>query len=238
MPDLRKGYSNLLRPSPVEDLPVPWAEAEGDHNYTVTLFAFAWALLPVGFMVMMALFDRYQQHRLTLASVALLMLVLAFVSGVGQRKSALLESRVQFAAANLASSALVLVLLFALGLEAYWWVAYGLVFGSVATMYVALNHLASCDATSLRLPWSPTDAIPTEALDGWRVVNGRWTNGVLATKRIEDGAVLTLHGVLEDGSTFLCLDRLCPAAGSPNIHALGIDVVAFAALATVPSGEE
>ena len=50
MPDLRKGYSNLLRPSPVEDLPVPWAEAEGDHNYTVTLFAFAWALLPVGFM--------------------------------------------------------------------------------------------------------------------------------------------------------------------------------------------
>ena len=93
MLDLRKGYSNLLRPSPVEDLPVPWAEAEGDHNYTVTLFAFAWALLPVGFMVMMALFDRYQQHRLTLASVALLMLVLAFVSGVGQRKSALLESR-------------------------------------------------------------------------------------------------------------------------------------------------
>ena len=128
-------------------------------------------------MVMMALFDRYQQHRLTLASVALLMLVLAFVSG-GQRKSALLESRFNLAAANLASSAFVLVLLFALGLEAYWWVAYGLVFGSVATMYVALNHLASCDATSLRLAWSPTAAIPMEAFDGWRVVNGRWANGV------------------------------------------------------------
>ena len=163
---MRKDYSILLRPLGVDELPEAWIESEGTHQFTVTLLAFSWALLPVGFMVLMALFDRYEQHRLTLAGVALAMLVLAFISGVGQRKSALLDARVQLATATLGSTAFLLVLLFLLGLSSYWWVVYGLVFGSVAMMYVSLNHLASCNAPTLRLPWDASVPIPSSALDG------------------------------------------------------------------------
>ena len=113
---MRKGYSILPRPLVVDELRDGWVEAEDEHRYTVTLLAFAWALLPVGFMVLMSLFDRYEQHRLTLAAVALVLLVLAFVSGVGQRKSALLDGRVQLATASLTSAGVLLAMLFALSL--------------------------------------------------------------------------------------------------------------------------
>ena len=62
-PDVRKDYSATVRAFVVEEPPAPWTEIEVDAQYTVTLLAFSWALLPVGFMVMMAIFDRYQTHR-------------------------------------------------------------------------------------------------------------------------------------------------------------------------------
>ena len=137
----------------MEDLPAPWAEASVEHNYTMTLFAFAWALLPVGFMVLMALFDRYEQHRLMLASVSFLMLLFAFSTGVMQRRSAFLEARIQLPVATLVATAASLGLLWGLELGEWWWVSYGLIFGTVATMYVGLDHLASCNAPIYRLPW-------------------------------------------------------------------------------------
>ena len=150
-PDVRKDYSATVRAIVVEEPPAPWTEVEVDAQYTVTLLAFSWALLPVGFMVMMAIFDRYQTHRLPLAAGALVMLALAFTSGVGQRRSAWYEGRIQLATASLLSTGLVLLLVWWFALEAWWWVPYGLVFGSVATMFVALNHLSRarrprCDA--------------------------------------------------------------------------------------------
>ena len=95
MLDLRKDYSTTGRAPFVEDLPVPWAEADVEHNYTMTLFAFSWALLPVGFMVLMALFDRYEEHRLTLASVAFVMLLFAFATGVVKLIYYILETRIK-----------------------------------------------------------------------------------------------------------------------------------------------
>ena len=54
---------------------------------------------------------------------------------------------------------------FLLDLSSYWWVVYGLVFGSVATMYVSLNHLASCNTPAVRLPWDVSVPIPNDALE-------------------------------------------------------------------------
>ena len=108
-------------------------------------------------------------------------------------------------------------MLFALDLATYWWVVYGLVFGSVATMYVSLNHLASCNAPTFRLPWDVAVPVPSDALSGWRIVNGRWTNGVIATKATEDGTVLTLHGDLLNGATFLFFERLLSPTPHPRL---------------------
>lgn len=209
----------------MEDLPAPWAEASVEHDYTMTLFAFSWALLPVGFMVLMAVFDRYEQHRLMLASVSFLMLLFAFATGVMQRRSALLEPRVQLAVATLVATAVSLGLLWGLELNEWWWVSYGLIFGTVATMYVGLDHLASCDAGAYCLPWSAGKELPMEAFQGWRLQEGRWINGNLGTKRLENGTVITLYGALDDGSAYLCVDRLCPSLSAPESASLGIDLI-------------
>ena len=235
---MRKDYSTHPQPLGVDELPEAWTESESAHQFTVTLLAFSWALLPVGFMVLMAIFDRYEQHRLTLAAVALSMLVLAFISGVGQRRSALLEPRVQLATATLACTAILLTLLFLLDLSSYWWVVYGLVFGSVALMYVGLSHLASCNTPAVRLPWDVSVPIPNEALEGWKVVNGRWVNGVIATKRMERGHVLTLYGLVEGEATLLCLEQLAPVDASLPPQAIGLDFSTFASLSVARSAEE
>ena len=41
-------------------------------------------------------------------------------------------------------------------------------------------------------------------------MNGRWVNGVIATKRMEQGPVLTLYGLVEGEATLLCLEQLAP----------------------------
>ncbi|MEL0182382.1 MAG: hypothetical protein VW872_04865 [Candidatus Poseidoniales archaeon] len=235
---MRKDYSTLPRPPGVDELPEAWYETEGAHQFTVTLLAFSWALLPVGFMVLMAIFDRYEQHRLTLAAVALSMLVLAFISGVGQRRSALLDPRVQLATATLGSTAALLVLLFMLDLSSYWWVVYGLVFGSVAMMYVSLSHLASCNTPAVRLPWDVSVPIPNNALEGWRVMNGRWVNGVIATSVRLPGYLQVHDGLVDGEATLLCLEILAPVDEAPLPHAIGLDFSTFAALSVARSAEE
>ena len=227
--DLRKDYSADGQALHVEDLPVPWAEADVEHNYTMTLFAFSWALLPVGFMVLMAVSDRYEEHRLTLAIVSFFMLLFAFVTGVMQRRSSLLEPRIQLAVASLGATAFSLSLLFGLDLDQWWWVSYGLIFGTVATMYVGLDHLASCNAPTYRLAWPANKAFPTDAFHDWQLQRGRWANGTLGTKRLENGTVVTLYGSLEEESTWLSLDCLCPRASAPDRPLLGVD---FSRLAT------
>ena len=222
-PDVRKDYSATVRAIVVEEPPAPWTEVEVDAQFTVTLLAFAWALLPVGFMVMMAIFDRYQTHRLPLAAGALVMLSLAFTSGVGQRRSAWSEGRIQLATASLLSTGLVLVLVWWFALEAWWWVPYGLVFGSVATMFVALNHLSSCTTPTLRCAWPASSNVPAAAFHEWRIQNANWTNGTMGSKHLPDGTVLTLFGSLEGETTYLCIDRLCPPEVRPGWGELSVD---------------
>ena len=149
-----------------------------------------------------------------------------------------LDARVQLATTTLLSTAFLLVLLFLLGLSSYWWVVYGMVFGSVAMMYVSLNHLASCNAPTLRLPWDASAPIPNSALKGWRIISGRWANGIIATRRIEHGPVLTLYGEVENNVTFLCFECLSSIEASPQLATMGVDFSTFASLSVARSAEE
>ena len=227
MLEMRKDYPDLTRAVGVDDLPDGWTANEIEQDFTVTLFVFSWALLPVGFMVLMAISSRYAQHRITLATAALVMLVLAFWTGAGQRRSSLHEPRMQLAVASLATSALCLGLLWGLDMEAWWWVAYGLIFGTVATMYVGLNHLASCNAPTLSIPWSTKTPLPLHAMSGWGIQNGRWTNGRMGLFRFEHGGVCTLYGSVDGEVTSLCLEPLLPLSEVPALTDWGLDFVAL-----------
>lgn len=207
----------------MEDVPSGWTASEVKQDFTITLFAFSWALLPVGFMLVLSVTSRYEDHRLTLAAVAWLMLALAFASGAGQRRSSLLESRMQLAAGVLATAAGSLALTWGLELTDWWWVSYGFVFGSVACMYVGLNHLSSCDSPSFCLPWPTTLPVPVETLEQWNISNGRWTNGRMGFRRFEDGSVATMFGALEEEQARLCFEVLSPAKLRPSIDAWGVD---------------
>jgi len=222
----------------VEEPPAPWTEVEVEAQYTVTLFAFSWALLPVMFMLMMAVFNRYEEHRLPLAAAALLMLALAFVSGVSQRRSAWSEGRVQLATASLVGAAVGLGLVWGLDLVEWWWVPYGLVFGSVATMFVALNRLASCTTPAIRCLWSAQSHLPVSAFDGWTLHHGAWTNGIMGTNHLADGTILTLFGQVDNDVTYLCIDRLCPVELRPEWDALGVDFGQLAIASSGLDGEE
>ncbi len=238
MLELRKDYPDLTRAAPVDDLPDGWTANEIEQDFTVTLFVFSWALLPVGFMVVMAISSRYAQHRITLATVALLMLMLAFWTGAGQRRSSLQEPRMQLAVASLTSSALCLGLLWGLDMETWWWVAYGLIFGTVATMYVALNHLASCNAPALSIPWAAKTPLPLEAMSGWGIQNGRWANGRMGIFRFEREGICTLYGAVDGEVTSLCLEPLLPSGDVPALTDWGLDFVALRDASLTSSGEE
>ena len=207
----------------MEDVPSGWTVSEVKQDFTITLFAFSWALLPVGFMAVLSVTTRYEGHRLTLAAVASLMLALAFASGAGQRRSSLLEPRMQLAAAVLATAAGSIALIWGLELTDWWWVSYGFVFGAVACMYVGLNHLSSCDSPSLSLPWPATHPVPVEALEEWNISNGRWANGRMGSRRFDDGSIATMYGALEGEQTRLCFEVLSPSKMRPSTDAWGVD---------------
>lgn len=222
----------------MEDVPSGWTSSEVKSDFTITLFAFSWALLPVGFMAVLSVTTRYEDHRLTLAAVAWLMLALAFASGAGQRRSSLHEQRMQLAATVLVTAAASLVLIWGLELTDWWWVSYGFVFGSVACMYVGLNHLSSCDSPSLSLPWPTTLSIPVEAFEEWNIANGRWSNGRMGSRRFADGSVATMYGALEEEQTRLCFEVLAPSKTGPSTDAWGVDFSRLHDASGASSGEE
>ena len=238
MRELRKNYSTHPRPSLVDDIPDGWRTTEVEQDFAITLLAFSWALLPVGFMLLMAIFTRYAQHRLTLAAVALLMLILAFASGAGQRRSSLWEPRMQLTVAALVSAAVSIGIVWGLELDEWWWVSYGLVFGAVANMYVSLNHLASCNAPVLRTPWLAKTPLPLDSMKNWSVQNGRWTNGRMGVFRFPQGGLCTMYGAVEGDATFLCLEPLVPLSELPAYAAWGLDFEALRDNSAIASGEE
>ena len=222
----------------MEELPEPWGKVGVEQRFTATLFLFAWALLPVGFMVLMTLFDRFASYRLPLGAGALVMLCLAFWSGLVQRRSSLLEHRTQLAFGTLGSATLSLLLLYTLDLGDWWWVLYGFVFGSVFTMYVSLAHLASCDAPALRLPWAPSAPLPLDKFEHWNVERGQWMNGKMGVKRLASGTLLTLFGEVAEAHTYLCIDVLSSAESQPKYEEYGVDFLHLAKLADLVQDEE
>lgn len=222
----------------VHPVPNGWTSYTPKADYTVTLFLFAWALLPVGFMVMMALFGRFEPYRLPLAAVSYALLVLAYWTGVSQRKEVHRESRVAIATAVLSIAGTVLIAVWMLGLDAWWWVVYGLVIGSVPPMYVALNFLAGCTAEGWNLRWDVGHPIPLECLPDWNVSSGVWKSGTVAYLINEKGSVCVLYGALAGEQTILCVERLSPAV-SPGTSALqSLDAEALSAQVALSFGEE
>lgn len=222
----------------VHPVPNGWASYTPKADYTVTLFLFAWALLPVGFMVMMALFGRFESYRLPLAAVSYALLVVAYWTGVSQRKEVHRENRVAIATAVLSLSGTVLIAVWMLGLDAWWWVVYGLVIGSVPPMYVALNFLAGCTAVGWSLRWDAGHPIPLECLTGWNVSSGVWKSGTMAYFIDEKGCVCVLYGALDEEQPTLCVEHLSPALSSNTSALQSLDAEALSAQVASSFGEE
>lgn len=218
--------------------PPGWMTYSPESDYTITLFAFAWALLPVGFMVMMLVFDRFAQHRLALAGAALAMLCLAFATGVTQRKGALKDGRVHLAITALCVTAVLFLLVWRLDLADWWWAVYGMVFGCVPLMYVAIDHLAKCTALGYFRPWAPERTVPSIALSGWRIQTTRWTNGPMASVVTKDGVVGVLYGVLAEDETRLCFESLQSKSDASPSPLLNVDWGQFDNEISVGTGEE
>ena len=188
--------------------PPGWNAFTPSSDYTITLFAFSWGLLPVGFMFMMLVFDRFEQHRLVVAAASLAMLVLAFFTGASQRRGSLQDGRVQLAAASLATAVVLLLLVWQLNLAEWWWTVYGTVFGSVPLMYIALDHLAKCTSQGLSQAWPIERVVPVEALGGWRIQSARWVNGTMGTVVDGNGVVGVMYGELLGDEPMLCFEAL------------------------------
>ena len=76
-------------------MPGGWHTAAPKANFTVTLFLFAWALLPIGFMGMMLLFHKFETFRLPIMALSDTLLVITLVSAISQRKGSVYDAKIQ-----------------------------------------------------------------------------------------------------------------------------------------------
>jgi hypothetical protein len=189
----------------VEDRPDGWTERASESNFTITLLVFSWALLPVGFMLMLLLFNRYPEQRFPLSVATYGMLVFTFITGVGQRQSALRDDRVFLSATMLFITGVTLVAGRALSLDDLWWVGYAAVLGCVPMLFVAMSHLASCTAPGLERPWQANLPVPATAFPTWRVVSAVWTQGEMMWSK-HNGMLCVLYGALENEQPVLRLE--------------------------------
>ena len=197
-----------------EEAPHGWVQRPNASNFSVTLLVFSWALLPVGFMVMFLIFNRYPEHRFPLSMATFGMLVLTFITGVGQRQSALRDGRVLLCATMLATTAVTVVGLRVLELDEYWWVSFACVLGCVPMLFVAMSHLSACTAPGLERPWPANVAVPVDCLPGWRVVSATWTQGEMAWSN-QHGAVSVLYGAMDDDRPVLRMEAFAHGASLP-----------------------
>jgi len=183
-------------------------------DFTITLLVFSWSLLPVGFMVMLWVFGRYEAQHLPLAAISLALLSFAFWTGVTQRRNALREGRVQLTMAVFALAWSLLVLVWGLELTAWWHAVYAAVIGCVPVMYVSLDNLSSCTPAGWMVPWSPSTLVPMAALSGWTVQSARWRNGDMAWRLDEHDLPVTLFGTVIDGRPWLAVEAMHVAEGA------------------------
>lgn len=176
-----------------------WATYRPTTSYGPTLFLFAWALLPVGFQVLMVAFQRFDAFRNPLAALALSLLVVPLVSGTAQRKGAWRTPLVQLSVASYSLAAIMLGLIWGLGLDDWWWVPHGLTFGCVPMLFLALDHLARCNQPGWERPWDPSVPVPAlEAMREWTLVSARWSPAIMAWCRNDLGDVAVMYGCKDD----------------------------------------
>ena len=176
-----------------------WATYRPTTSYGPTLFLFAWALLPVGFQVLMVAFQRFDAFRNPLAALALSLLVVPMVSGTAQRKGAWRTPLVQLSVASYSLAAIMLGLIWGLGLDDWWWVPHGLTFGCVPMLFLALDHLARCNQPGWERPWDPSVPVPAlEAIREWTLVSARWSPAIMAWCRNDLGDVAVMYGCKDD----------------------------------------
>ena len=193
-----------------------WTTYRPTTAYGPTLFLFAWALLPVGFQVLMVAFQRFEAFRFPLAAVAWLMLVVPLVSGTAQRRGAWRTPLVQLTVACYGLAASMLGLTWGLALNEWWWVPYALTFGCVPMLFLAIDHLARCNQPGWERRWDPSVPVPAmDALEGWTLVSARWSPAIMAWYRNDVGDVAVLYGCKDDrGVHHLRIEPLMQA--TPN----------------------
>ena len=186
--------------------PKGWKSYTPEANYTMTLLIFAWTFLPLGFMMMLLVFDRYQEYQYPLALFTLLALATVCATAIGQRPSSLREGRIQLALGALSIAFVCLVVSWSLDLQNWWWVSYAFVFGSAAMVYVATSFLAACTVAGICKEWNPQHAVTTAAFPDWVLTQGTWREGEMGWKKTEEGVLCILLGKRFKGKPHLCFE--------------------------------
>jgi len=181
-----------------DDVPSGWVTYLPKAEYTITLLVFAWALLPVGFMVMLLLFGRYPEVRFPLSAATLSMLAFTYWTGLGQRQSAVREPKMLLAGAMLLIALTTLLLIEFLALEEWWWVSFAAVIGVVPMLFVAMSHLAACTSPGLQRACKVNTVISVDALPGWTVHTAVWRQGELGWKVNDDVLSVVYGSMVED----------------------------------------
>ena len=215
-----------------------WMTYRPTTSYGPTLFLFAWALLPVGFQVLMVAFQRFEAFRMPLATVALSLLVIPLVSGTAQRKGAWRTPLVQLSVACYALAAAMLGLIWGLGLDDWWWVPHGLTFGCVPMLFLALDHLARCNQPGWERRWDPSVPVPAlEAMREWTLVSARWSPAIMAWYRNDLGDVAVMYGCKDDvGHHQLRIEPLMRATAKAS-EAVGVEWTVLNSV-PLPVGED
>ena len=185
-----------------------WNSIPPKADFTATLFLFAWALLPVGFMCMMLIFHRFESFRLPLLAVSEALLLLTFASGYAQRKGSKFDSKMQLSGVLLGVSVIVLVVLYLGELSQWWWIGYSFCIGSVPYLFISLNGLAACDHEVYQRPWDAKELVQVKhCMTGWDIVSARWKSGIMASKTIGERTAI-MYGSKDEQQLFLNIELL------------------------------
>ncbi|MBL6744112.1 MAG: hypothetical protein ISP83_07015 [Candidatus Poseidonia sp.] len=215
-----------------------WVSYSPDGDFSVTLFLFAWALMPVGFMGMLLAFHRYETFRFAVAAISLGLLLLAYLSGITQRVGTSRDRKVQLTIGVLSFATLSFAAVWFLDLEQWWWVSYGLIIGCVPMMYVSLDALSGSNADGWKLAWPVAVHVPESHLSSWRILSARWKTGLMAWTYLAEGQVAVLYGAKDGEVTSLHYEVLCSADAQPEKAATGLDFAAIGSLGAAQFGEE
>lgn len=189
-----------------------WEPYRPETSYGPTMLLFSWALLPVGFQLLMMLFQRFEPFRMPLSLLALVLLIIPLSTGLNQRRGSVRTSAAQLAMTGFAMTGFFLITIWALNLNEWWWVPYGLTIGCVPLMFFALDGLARSNQPGWQRPWEPSTSVPImEAVPSWNISTARWSPSIMAWVRNVNGHVAVLYGHRdEQGRHLLRIEPLMP----------------------------